>query len=164
MRVIWLNGTVGSGKSAVGRALAVRLPGARFLDGDDCAGPRQLPRGVRWRMALERLLAACAKARAERTLVIAYPLDRSGWRRVRRVCGRARRELLIITLAPPLGLTLRGRSGRRLSAAEQARAREMRGEGYHRRRFAALTLPNACPPPSRTAMRVVRWLYSTNSR
>jgi shikimate kinase len=46
--VIWLNGTVGAGKSAVGQALAYMLPSAIFLDGDDYAGPSHLPNPVRW--------------------------------------------------------------------------------------------------------------------
>jgi shikimate kinase len=42
MSVIWLNGTIGSGKSAVGKALADLLPHARFMDGDNYAGPEYL--------------------------------------------------------------------------------------------------------------------------
>ena len=53
MTVIWLNGTVGAGKSAVGQALAYMLPSAIFLDGDNYAGPSHLPNPVRWHMALQ---------------------------------------------------------------------------------------------------------------
>ena len=38
MRVIWLNGTIGSGKTTVDQALATVVPGAVFVDGDDCMG------------------------------------------------------------------------------------------------------------------------------
>jgi hypothetical protein len=156
MTVIWLNGTVGAGKSAVGRALADRLAGAVFVDGDDHAGPRDLPNPVRWRMALDSLLRAVAQAGARRVLVVAYPLSKADHARLRAACGRARHALVVITIAPSLSMTLRGRSFRPLDAAERARVRVMRSEGYHRRGFAALTLPNAQPPAARTAWRIAR--------
>lgn len=155
MTVIWLNGRIGSGKSALGRALAALLPQARFVDGDDHAGPAHLPNCVRWHMALEALLRL-ARCRRSLRLVIAYPLEAQGFRRLRAVCGRARRGLLVVNLATPLPIALRGRGGRTLSLDEQQRVREMFSEDYHRRRFAALTLSNTLPPVSRTARMIAR--------
>jgi len=106
--VIWLNGTVGAGKSAVGRALACMLRSAVFLDGDDDAGPSHLPNSVRWRTALQALLRAAARRGSFRTLVVAYPLDRFGYARLKAVCGRSHRRCIVINLAPPLAMTLRG--------------------------------------------------------
>lgn len=156
MTVIWLNGTIGSGKTAVGLALAALLPAARFVDGDDHAGPPHLPNRRRWRMAIEAVLAR-ARRRPPGSLVVAYPLDRADFRRVRTGCAQARRRLVVVNLATPLPIVLRGR-GRRLSAGEQRRARQMFAEACHRRRFAALTLPNALPPAARTARRLNRLL------
>ncbi len=73
MTVIWLNGTIGCGKSAVGHALAALLPRARFVDGDDLAGPLGVPNAVRWRIALEALLQL-ARCRRSLRLGVAYPL------------------------------------------------------------------------------------------
>ncbi len=156
MSVIWLNGTIGSGKTAVGKEVARLLPGARFLDGDDYAGPAGLPNARRWRMAVEALLRAILRRGACRTLVVAYPLDGATCRRLRAACATARRGLLIANLAPPLRLTLQGRGGRTLTAWERARLRAMRSEGYHRRPFATVTLPNAQPPAARTARQLIR--------
>lgn len=158
MTVIWVNGAIGAGKTAVGRALAGLLSGARFLDGDDHAGPRHLPARRRWRMATDALLRAVALRAHTPVLVIAYPLDPTGYRRLRTVCGRSRRRLMVVTLATPLPIILRGRGGRGLSAAERARTRRMHAEGYHRRRFPALVLPNASGTAARTARLVVRRL------
>jgi hypothetical protein len=157
-RVIWLNGTVGAGKSSVGRALAAALPGAGFFDGDDFAGAANLPPARRWRVATEALLRIVARPAGIRTLVIAYPLGRQEHRRLRAVAGRARMALVVVTLATPLRLILRGRGTRRLDAQEQARARAMRSQGYHRRRFARLTLPNAQHAPAATAAALIRRL------
>jgi hypothetical protein len=152
MAVVWLNATVGAGKSAVGQALACILPAALFIDGDDHAGPSHLPNLVRWRMALHALLRqVLVRSSYCRVLVIAYPLDRSGCLRLKARCSRAHRPLVIVNLATPLPITLRGRGGRMLDAAEKARVRVMRSKGYHRLPFATATLVNAHPPPARTA-------------
>jgi hypothetical protein len=153
--VIWLNGTVGAGKSAVGKAVAAILPGAVFVDGDDHAGPPHLPQAVRWHMALEFFLRRARCRGRSRILVVAYPLGRSGHARLRATCGRAHRRLVVVTLAPPLGVTLRGRGDRELDPWERKRIRQMRSEGFHRRRFATFTIPNAQPPVRSTASRIV---------
>lgn len=154
MAVIWLNGTIASGKTTVGRALA-RLLRARFLDGDDLAGPPDLPQAQRWEIASKRLLRA---ARQARLLVIAYPIGPGDNARLRAL----RQPSLVINLATPLVLTLRGR-GRALSPTERARIREMRSKAYHRRRFADLTLPNAGDSAYRTA-RTIAGIYAAARR
>ena len=153
MTVIWLNGTIGSGKSAVGRAVAALLPQARFVDGDDLAGPAGLPNRQRWQMAVEALLRL-ARCRRPARLVVAYPLAAADVRRLRAACRR--RFVLLVNLATPLPIVLRGRGGRVLSPGERSRVREMFSEGYHRRRFAGLTLANALPPVARTARVIAR--------
>jgi hypothetical protein len=153
MTVVWLNATVGSGKSAVGQALARILPSAVFLGGDDYAGPSHLPNPLRWRVALQTLLRAGVRRGSFPTLVVAYPLDRFGYAQLKAICGRSCRPCLVINLAPPLSMTLRGRGGRMLDESERARVRVMRSKGYHCRRFAIATLPNAHPPARRTANR-----------
>ena len=153
MTVIWLNGTIGSGKTAVGRAVAALLPQARFVDGDDLAGPSGLPNRQRWRMAVDALLRL-VRCRWPARLVVAYPLAAADARRLRAAC--ACRVLLVVNLATPLPIVLRGRGGRVLSAGERRRVREMFSEGYHRRRFADMTLTNALPPVSRIARVIAR--------
>lgn len=159
MAVIWLNATVGAGKSAVGQALACILPAGVFRDGDDLAGPTHLPNPVRWRMAFQALLRqALVRSRCRRTLVIAYPLGRLGYLRLRAMCSRAHRPLVIVNLATPQPITLRGRGGRALDAAEKARVRVMRSKGCHRQPFATATVVNARPPAARTARLIARLL------
>ncbi len=158
MRLIWLNGTVGSGKTAVGRALAASLPGAAFVDGDDHAGPSHLPPALRWRAAVTSLLRLLACSTRRRVLVVAYPLTRPDYARLRAACGRARRSLAVVTLATPLTLVARGRGPRQLELGEVARARAMLSEGYARWRFATLTRPNTLPSPTATARRIARLL------
>ena len=109
MPVVWLNGTVGSGKSTVGAALASLLPASRFLDGDDVAGPSLPPDRVRWGMALDALLAAVLGRGRLLWLILAYPLDAADLRRLRAACAKAGRLLAVVNLDVPLSLVLRAR-------------------------------------------------------
>ena len=77
MSVVWLNGTVGSGKSAIGAALANLLPASRFLDGDDLAGPSYLPSAARWGMTLDALLTAVAGPGASSMACPCLPFGRN---------------------------------------------------------------------------------------
>jgi Shikimate kinase len=154
MWVVWINGAVNAGKTTVGRALAARLRRARFLDGDDVAGPSHLPRERRWRIAQDRLLEAIARREQGETLVIAYPLGVAEHARLWRRCARLRRGLIVLTVAPPLRLVRRPRGDRALSDSERRRAAAMVSEGYHARRFAAVRLVNAGPSPAAMAARI----------
>lgn len=161
--VIWLNGTIGAGKSTVGEALADLIPCARYLDGDDYVGPESLPHTRRWRMAVDTLVRSIIQRGHFKTLVIAYPLDARDYARLRAACGKAQRGLLVVNLAPPLNMILRGRGGRLLEPRERDRVRVMRSEGYHRRPFARLTLPNVESPPVKTARRVLQFCNSPSA-
>ena len=156
MTVVWINGPVGAGKTAVGRALADVLPSAGFVDGDDHAGPDDHPPRARWRHATDVLIGMALRRRHPATLVVAYPLDRFGHSRLKSACARARRSLVVVNLATPLTLTLRKRGDRELTAAERDRARVMRSEGYGTRPFATFSHPNARAPAARTAREIAR--------
>jgi hypothetical protein len=108
-------------------------------------------------VALDALLHAVACPRRWPWLVIAYPLEVSGFRQLSAACGKARRPLTIVNLDTPLATTLRGRGGRTPSSVERKRIRTMRSEGYHRKPFATATLHNAYSPVKRTARRIL-WL------
>ena len=164
MSVVWLNGTVGSGKSTVGAALASLLPASRFLDGDDLAGPHHMPNPVRWGMALDALLAVVIRPGRCRWLVIAYPLDATGFLRLRAACAKARRPFAVVNLDVPMPMTLRGRGGRMLTTDERERVRTMRSKGYHRRPFATATLRNVFPSVGQASRRVLTLVRSSCAR
>lgn len=151
MTVVWINGPVGAGKTAVGRALAALSPSAQFIDGDDHAGPGGGPARIRWRRAMDVLIGMARWCRGVGTLVVAYPLDRLGHQRLMAACTRAHRPLVVVNLATPLFLVLRIRGERVLTRAEQARARVMHSKGYDRRPFATFSHRNLRPQAARTA-------------
>nr|WP_277819437.1 DUF2062 domain-containing protein [Pseudoroseomonas vastitatis] len=154
LRVIHLNGAINSGKSSVGQALAARIPGAGFVEGDEHGLPDELPPEQRWAAALTRILRLVASSRAP-CLVTTYPLDDTGYRRLRAVCVARGALLSVVTLAPPLDVALAPRGARRPGAAEQARIRAMYAEGYHRRGFSDVTLDNAELTAEEAAARIL---------
>jgi len=155
LRVLWLRGPIGCGKTTVGLALAKQLPGGMFQDGDDLPVAPGVPLTERWRRR-RQLLLHLAKARAGRrgTLVLAFPLRLAEAAMVRRHLGRAGLFCLIVTLATSVSRNLHPPGPRLLDAAERARIRKMRAEGHARRTGGTgLWLPNLAARPAWTAAR-----------
>ncbi|WP_206668112.1 DUF2062 domain-containing protein [Teichococcus oryzae] len=154
LRVIHLNGPINSGKSSTGQALAARIADADFIDGDADGLPAHLPEEQRWAGALGRILRQVAGTAAP-CLIVAYPLDDTGYRRLRAACVARGAALSVVTLAPPLDVALGARGGRGPDAEEQARIRAMYAEGYHSRAFSDVTLDNAGMTPDEAALRIL---------
>lgn len=134
MIVICINGSINSGRSTVGRALAARL-GVRFIEGDD-HDAHELPFEEMIVAAVERL-ARVIEAADER-LVVAYPLRDQDFAVLDEAARKRGAELVVVTLAPPLEVALTQRGERVLDDGERERIRKMYAEGYNAREFSAL--------------------------
>jgi hypothetical protein len=137
--VIQVSGPINSGKSTVGSALARLLPDASFIDGDDHEAPDDAPLAARVVAALLRIEDHIATVECSH-LVVAYPVDQSGYERLRTACERRPARFLVVTLAPPIEVALADRGGRRLTDEERQRIAEMYEEGYHARHFSDFVL------------------------
>ncbi|HWX48093.1 MAG TPA: DUF2062 domain-containing protein [Roseomonas sp.] len=155
--VLHLNGSINSGKSSIGRALAEMLPGAEFVEGDDHGLPTSLPRERRWAGALQRIARCIAISRAP-WLVVAYPLDEAAYRSLRAACAARGARLRVVTLAPPLEVALSERGGRRLSEEERQRIGEMYAKGYAERPFSELIFDPSDLTPEASARELARLL------
>jgi hypothetical protein len=139
LTVIHINGSINSGKSTLGRALADSLPEASFVDGDDHDAPDDAPLSVRIEAALRRIETEIATGKG-RYLVVAYPLDGADHERLKVTSDKREARFLVLTLAPPLEVALTNRGQRALSSEEKRRIVEMYDEGYHARSFSDLVL------------------------
>lgn len=145
MIVIVLNGSINSGKTTTGQALATLLPGARFIDGDDHGIPDSVPfqqmidRAVLW--VADQITAA-----TEPVLVIAYPMRDSDFARLQSACAARSGRLFVATLAPPLAVALTNRGTRELDDGERDRIHEMYAEGYPTRTFSDIIITDLTPP------------------
>ena len=132
--VIFLNGPIGAGKTALGRAAAAEL-GASFIDGDDLGDPSK--RWVEQVLSTAKALvgAGMAALRERPVAIVAMPLRRRDW-----VFLKSRFEaegvfVHCITLAARAESILGPGRGREFDADEQARTREMIAQGYGNRSF-----------------------------
>lgn len=145
MIVVVLNGSINSGKTTTGRALAAMLPGARFIDGDDHGISRSVPfqqmidRAILW--VADQIAAA-----TEPCLVIAYPLRDSDFALLQAACAARNARLFVATLAPPLAVALTNRGTRELDDGERIRIHEMYAEGYPARAFSDVIITDLTSP------------------
>lgn len=156
LRIIFLNGTINSGKSTVGRCLAALLPQGHFVDGDDHAA-QDAPDLVSHIAAALARIETCIE-NADGDLVIAYPLRDVDYLRVRKAAQRRHALLHVVTLAPPIEVALANRGTRLLSDDERARICEMYEEGYASRSFSDVVINNADASPEQSAQTIARHL------
>jgi len=143
--VICLNGSINSGKTTIGRALAAALPDAAFIDGDDHDASDNVEFDVMLDIALSRLEREIAGARVAH-LVIAYPLRDEDHARLAAAAAARGARLFVATLAPPLDVVLADRGERKLDDEERERIRQMYDEGYADRSFSRVILRQPAAP------------------
>lgn len=134
LTVIHINGPINSGKSTIAAALARALPHAEFIEGDDHGLSDQIPPETRWSMALDRI-EQCIHDTGCEHLVVAYPIDESGFSRLDAACKSRSARLVVVTLAPPVETALSDRGERRLTAWERNRIVNMYASGYQSHSF-----------------------------
>ena len=146
LSVIHINGPINSGKSTVAHALALMLPNARFIDGDDHDAVAMHPGTNKWAAAIARIerqieIADC------RYLVVTYPIDDEEFEQLLATCKRRSARFFVVTLNPPLETALSDRGARKLTAWEKKRIVEMYKEGYQARAFSSLLIDTSCRLP-----------------
>lgn len=153
--VVVVSGPVNAGKTTIGRALARAIEGAIFIDGDDHDAPDDAPLHVRIEAALQRLCGEIV-ANSAIYLVIAYPLRDEDYARLLRAAKTGEARLLVVTLSPPLEVTLSDRGNRKLDDGERERIRKMYAEGYHQPAYSDLTVAGA-PSTDLAVGQILAW-------
>jgi hypothetical protein len=136
---IFLMGTIGAGKSTLGRALAREL-GGKHVEGDDYHRPPKPWFATSLSTCRDVLSAVLAVAAEGRTVVVSYPLRCREWIFYRRRLAEAGIGSLFVSLVAAEEALLAPDRGRAFTAAEQRRIREMLAEGYGARFFSDLVI------------------------
>ncbi len=137
--VVLVDGTIGVGKSTMGRRLAVRFGGA-FLDGDDFKA-----KGKPWYCSslttCRLILSASTKALETRPIVfVGRPVRCLDWLYFRRHFERKGARVLLIGLQASLENITSEMRGRSFSQYECERMAEMIHEGYGARTYSDFQL------------------------
>lgn len=138
---IFLHGTIGAGKTTLGRGLATALGGV-FTDGDLFQRP-----GVPWYASSLTVARGMAGAALEPPgpAVLAYPLRCVDHLYLKGACRAARVRPLFVNLHAPLDVLLDPARGRSFSDWERVRTAEMIAQGYADRPWADLRLDTSGP-------------------
>jgi len=157
LTVIHINGPINSGKSTIGAALARALPDAEFIDGDDHGVSDQIPHATRWLMALERIEQRIYTTEYQH-LVIAYPIDESGFSRLDAACKKRSARFYVATLAPPIETALSDRGERKLDSWERSRIVDMYASGYQSQAFSDIFIDTSQATVSECVDRILQQL------
>jgi hypothetical protein len=136
---IFLMGTIGAGKTTLGRALARALD-ARHIEGDDFHRPPRPWFATSLSTCRNVTEAVLAAGREGRPAIISYPLRCREWIFYRRRLADAGVPTVFVTLSASQEVLLAGDRGRTFSAEERLRIAEMHRQGYARRPFADLAV------------------------
>ena len=163
---IFLHGTIGAGKTTLGRELAADLGGV-FTDGDLFQRT-----GVPWYASSLTVARGMAGAALEPPdplrsgpAVLAYPLRCVDHLYLKGACRAARVRALFVNLHAPLQALLDPTRGRVFSAWEQARTAEMVAQGYADRPWADARVDTSGPKDASlmTLIGTVRALLNARS-
>jgi len=98
-RVIFINGSMNTDKSAVGKLLSEKLPEAVFLNGEEIVSKEGLDQ-AKWVVAtvMTGTLRACELAHEGKLPIIAFPLREKDWKVIEGLCGHAGVSPICVTL------------------------------------------------------------------
>jgi len=157
LSVIQINGPINSGKSTVGRSLAVMLADARFIDGDDHDAAVISPGLEKWTIAMARIVCQIETASC-RYLVVAYPIDYDQFEQILATCTKRAAQFIVVTLNPPLETALSDRGSRKLTFWERKRIVEMYEDGYQARSFSSLFIDTSGRAPQDCAREIASYI------
>lgn len=136
---IFLNGPIGAGKTTLGRALAGQLGGG-LVDGDDFSVPGRPWYGCILQTCRGIVTAGNEALACGGPVVIAYPLRCMSWIYFRRRFGDAGVGTIFVSLRASYASIVADSRGRRFSADEHERIREMIAQGYGEKPFSDLVV------------------------
>jgi ABC-type hemin transport system ATPase subunit len=156
---IFLMGTVGAGKTTLGRALAAEIDGDH-VEGDDYQQPPKPWYAASLSTARGVLRAALAITGGGRTAVVSYPLRCHEWIFYQRRLAEAGVRSVFVTLAASDDALFAPGRGRNFTGEERARIREMLEQGYGERGFADLAVRTDRGPVEDSLAELLRGLRS----
>lgn len=150
--ILFLSGSINSGKSTVGKIVAKRLPKCAFIEVDslrEMIGWMPLAEAIP--LNLENSIAIARNfVKAGLSAVISYPLSQENHDYIVSSLKGFDIDILTFTLAPSLQIALANRGGRELTEAERDRIRYHYSTGISNPKFGDI-IDNSDQTPEETA-------------
>jgi hypothetical protein len=155
--VIYLNGSINSGKTTVAKLLASRLPRTVHIEVDDL-------RNFAACLSLEEAIPFCLEDALALTrgwvgrgfnVVVSWPISEPDHQRFVQGLGNTGVPIYTFTLGPPLEVALSDRGGRSLSVRERERVAQMYAAGMPEPSF-GVVIDNSGQSPEETAEEIIR--------
>lgn len=158
-RILFINGSINSGKSTIAQMLAVKLQNGVYIEGDQVVS-RDYLTIQSWLVStiMNATLLACEFVKDGKIPIVAFPLRDIDWQLIQRLCGYREITPYCFTLDPGYEKAISKREDRELTESEAMRVHQMYTEGYNRRLFSSLILQNEFETPEQTCERIIRFL------
>ena len=155
--VIYLNGSINSGKSTIARLLADRLPRTIHIEVDDLrhfADCLTLDEAIPF--SLEDAIALTRRW-VERgfNVVVCWPISEAHHRQFAQALAEIRVPIYTFTLSPTLEVALSDRGGRQLTERERQRIAQLYAAGIHTPTF-GFVIDNSDQSPEQTVEQLLR--------
>ncbi|MFZ1735604.1 MAG: hypothetical protein WAU31_01575 [Candidatus Moraniibacteriota bacterium] len=150
--IIFINGSINSGKSTVSKLLAEKLPNSALVEVDsfhECIEWMPIDQAVPFN--LENAVSVIKNfVRRGLNVIVPYPLSQKNYEMLMSNLEPLRQKIFVFTLSPPLEIALSNRGGRELTEEEKKRIRYHHSIGINTPEFGVI-IDNAHQTPSETA-------------
>ncbi|MGB2791586.1 MAG: hypothetical protein WBC29_03465 [Candidatus Moraniibacteriota bacterium] len=150
--IIFINGSINSGKSTVSKLLAEKLPNSALVEVDsfhECIEWMPIDQAVPFN--LENAVSVIKNfVRRSLNVIVPYPLSQKNYEMLMSNLEPLRQKIFVFTLSPPLEIALSNRGGRELTEEEKKRIRYHYSIGINTPEFGVI-IDNAHQTPSETA-------------
>lgn len=161
--VIYLNGSINSGKTTVAKLLVRRIPQTIHIEVDDLRHFAEC-------LSLEDAIPFCVEDAITLTrrwvergfnVVVSWPISEAHHRRFVRSLDETGVPVYTFTLSPPLAVALRDRGGRQLTERERSRIAQMYETGIHTPSF-GMVIDNSDQLPEETVEEIATAVRPTS--
>lgn len=155
--IIWINGTINSGKSTVAKLLAKKIPNCAIVEIDkfhEMISWMPIDKAVP--INLKNALASIKIFNKEGlNIIVPYPLSDKNYKLVNQQLKKIKTKIIYITLSPKLEIVLQNRGKRKIDQWERKRIKYHYHINIHQPSFGKI-IDNSNQTPQQTVEEILR--------
>lgn len=159
--IIWINGTINSGKTTISKLLAEKIANTAHIEVD------KLREFIEFmplsdeviEISLDNAVSIIKNFIVKGlNVIISYPLSMKNYEKIARELAEVVDKIVIITLSPKLESVLRNRGSRELNAWETERIKYHYSTGLNKPKFPSIVIDNSDQTPEETVAEILKRL------